>query len=269
MAQGLYRILKLAGFKDQRVVRRGGVRFNVDLREGIELSLFVFGGFQKHVGQGRFCQLSSDAVVFDVGANIGAICLPLAAHLPRSTVYAFEPTDYAFDRLRQNLALNPELQARVRPMHTFVSTRSSESSGLTAFSSWRVDGVRAESAHKVHGGAPKPATRKQISLDEFVAAEDIDRLDFIKIDTDGHELEVLLGAEQTLRRFRPIIVFELTNYLMEERGLNFEAYESALLPLGYRLMDSQKGHEVKSQTLDRIISRNGGIDVLALPPAVS
>ena len=110
-----------------------------------------------------------------------------------------------------------------------------------------------------------PATGKQVSLDEFVAAGGIERLDFIKIDTDGHELDVLLGAANTLRTLRPIVVFELTTYLLKERGVRFQDYEAVLLPLKYRLLDSRGGRAVNSQSLDRIVPRHGSIDVLALP----
>ena len=271
IARFLYRGLRLVGFREQAIVRRRGVRFNLDLREGIELSLFLFRGFQRHVAPGRFFQLRRDAVIFDIGANVGSVCLPLAASLPESIVYAFEPTDYAFERLRLNVALNPQLLDRIHLVQAFVSTAANEKSELIAFSSWRVDKplrqslTELESQHAVHKGIQKPATKTQISLDDFVRSESIERVDFVKIDTDGHELKVLQGASQTLRCFRPIVVFELTKYLLQERGSRFEDYEAVLLPIGYRLIDSRRGQQVDYRSLDRLIPHNGSIDVLALP----
>jgi FkbM family methyltransferase len=218
-ARALYRGLRFLGFPDQVVARRAGVKFNIDLREGIELSLFLFGSFQRHLSPGKLFQIPSDSVIFDIGANVGSICLPLAARLPASAVYAFEPTEYAFERLQQNLALNPELQARVHPIQAFVSATSYDNSELVAYSSWRLDNrgstlsSAAEPQHAIHGGTRKPASRQQISLDDFISERSIGRLDFLKIDTDGHELEVLKGASGTLRSFQPVIIFELTQYL--------------------------------------------------------
>jgi FkbM family methyltransferase len=271
VARALYHGLRFLGFADQMIVRRAGVRFHVDLREGIELSLFLFGGFQRHVGPGQHFQIPPDAVIFDIGANVGAICLPLAASLPASTVYAFEPTEYAFTRLQLNLSLNPELQGRVHPVQAFASDVGNDNSELVAYSSWRVDHQASQSdgvsatRHAIHGGTPKPAARKQISLDDFISEHDIDRLDYLKIDTDGHELQVLRGAAQTLRSFRPIVIFELTKYLLKERGVQFSDYEDLLLPLGYRLVESRKGSELNRKSFDRLIPDHGSIDVLALP----
>jgi hypothetical protein len=90
-------------------------------------------------------------------------------------------------------------------------------------------------------------------------------LDYLKIDTDGHELQVLRGAAQTLRSFRPIVIFELTKYLLKERGVQFSDYEDLLLPLGYRLVESRKGSELNRKSFDRLIPDHGSIDVLALP----
>jgi FkbM family methyltransferase len=140
VARALYRGLKLLGFDDEVVVRRARVRFHIDLREGIELSLFLFGTFQRHVTPGRLFKIPRDAVIFDIGANVGSVCLPLAASLPASVVYAFEPTEYAFERLQRNLTLNPELQARVHPVQAFVSAVGDDNSELVAYSSWCLDG---------------------------------------------------------------------------------------------------------------------------------
>jgi FkbM family methyltransferase len=266
IARLLYRALKLAGFKDQTVVRRSGVRFNLDLREGIDLSVFLFGGFQRHVAPGRLFQIPPDAMIFDVGANVGSVCLPLAAALPHSTVYAFEPTDYAFEKLRSNISLNPDLQTRVHPFQMFVSSRRDETSELAAFSSWRVDTLEeGDLRHTIHGGTQKPATKKQTSLDDFIVTQGIERVDFIKIDTDGHELEVLCGATNTMRRFKPVIIFELTKYLLRERGVSFADYESLLAPLGYKLLDTRSGQRVSGQSIEKVVPNHGGIDVLALP----
>jgi FkbM family methyltransferase len=240
------------------------VKFEIDLSEGIDLSLFLFGKFQSHVYKNRLLQLPEDAVIFDIGANIGSICLPLACSLPHSSVYAFEPTDYAFTKLKRNIELNVQLGSRIRAIQAFVSSEKSSCSQLVAFSSWKMT-HSTETKHPVHGGTPKEATKQQTTIDDFVIEHDISKLDFLKIDTDGYEFEVLNGAVGSLRRFRPFIVFELMLYALEEKGLKYSDFESLLFPMGYRFLDAQTGQTLKQSNIEKVVPRNGGIDVLALP----
>jgi hypothetical protein len=118
----------------------------------------------------------------------------------------------------------------------------------------------------VHGGTAQTATDLEITLDEFVQEKGVTRLDLIKIDTDGYELDVLKGASGVLKKFHPIVLFELTTYLLEERGIKFSQYEDLLLPLGYRLLDSRSGRPVSSASLSQV-PKGGGIDVAAIPKA--
>src|SRR5882672_8081783 len=108
-ARMIYRGLKLFLRDDRRRIRRGGINYQVDLSEGIDLSLFVFGSFQNHVTSTRYFSLPADAVVFDIGANVGGIALRFAQRVPYGFVYAFEPTAYSYQKLLTNLSLNAEL----------------------------------------------------------------------------------------------------------------------------------------------------------------
>ena len=74
----IYRVLKLLRFDMLRRISRGGVTYEVDLREGIDLSLFVLGNFQRHVVESSYFEIRDDAVVFEVGANIGCVSLYIA-----------------------------------------------------------------------------------------------------------------------------------------------------------------------------------------------
>jgi FkbM family methyltransferase len=229
------------------------------------MSIFLFGSFQKHVTSNRLVEIPEDAVIFDVGANFGSISLIFAAMYAHAVIYSFEPTHYAFGKLKRNIELNEDTMGqRIIPLQTFVSASNAESSELTAYSSWPIEDLGG-SRHPVHLGVSKDATDKQITLDTFVQNREISRLHLIKIDTDGHELDVLRGAMASIRRFRPIIIFELTTYLLREREQSFSDYEELLLPLGYRLFDAESSCEVRKDNLEQVIPEGGGIDVVAIP----
>src|SRR5580765_6954084 len=185
-ARVIYRALRLVLRDDRRRIRRKGINYEVDLSEGIDLSLFVFGGFQDHVTKSKNFSVKSDAIILDVGANIGAMALRFAQCTPQGHVYAFEPTAYAYQKLLRNLSLNPELSARTTPIQAFLSDQIEASRSVQAYSSWKVDGS-ATDAHPVHGGVIHDGESVAVlTIDEFCRTQEIERVDLIKIDTDGH-----------------------------------------------------------------------------------
>lgn len=262
IARVLYRLLKLAGFKDHQLVQRSGIRFLLDLREGIDLSIFLSGGFQKQVASVPL--EAAEPVILDVGANIGAITLALANLHPRARVHSFEPTHFALGKLKRNLQLNPQLAARVTVNHTFVGRQSGTMPKTEAatFSSWRVDGGDAGEVHATHLGSLMGATDAITSLDDYVAAHGISAVHLLKIDTDGHEMDVLAGARTLLAAHRPRIIMEMCPYLLRDHQLTLADFEKFLGPLGYRMTEIKSGAPVTTEMLDRI-PEGGGIDVLA------
>jgi FkbM family methyltransferase len=147
--------------------------------------------------------LRPDSIVIDGGANIGLFSL-LASHLtPKGRVYAFEPARVTSTALRKNTreCMNIEVLAQ----------------GL---------GDKARKAEMiVHGGFPSGSTvsdsgmpqfgaeegdlvAEEISIttiDDFAKERNLDRVDFIKVDAEGYEKQILRGARETIQRFRPIL----------------------------------------------------------------
>jgi len=128
-------------------------------------------------------------VMFDVGANIGQSALLYAGHFPNATIWAAEPTDNSFAALREASAALPG----VRP----IQAAFGEAAGtvrMTMKSTWTRNHVTT---------APLSDIVREVRihrLDEYCAAEGIEEINFLKIDTEGHDLEVLKGATGTLPR---------------------------------------------------------------------
>jgi len=268
-ARALYYPAVLAFGRRRGTVVRNGIRYDLDLGEGIDLSVFLFGSFQPQVVRNRFVRLPEDGVVVDVGANSGILTLQLAQAVPEGRVFAFEPTHYALTRLKRNLELNPELSPRVETVQAFVSSASAARPGLSAYASWRVD-RGSSGTHPLHGGTHKPADEiGAVSLDDFAAERGLHRVHFIKIDTDGHELEVLRGARGLLARHKPVVVFEIAGYVMEERGIAFSDYVSLLAPLGYTLFDAKSGVGIDLANHAERIPARASIDIVAVADLVA
>jgi FkbM family methyltransferase len=267
-ARILYRIVHLVYPEDRRIIVRGGIKYEIDLSEGIDLSIFLFGNFQKHVSKIEYLSIPPDAVIFDVGANCGAMSLQYAQSFPSGRIYAFEPTHYAYSKLLKNLELNPELAEHITAVQSFISSQTSQQPDIKAYSSWKVGGDTKGNRHRIHGGTTESAEGvPSVSLDDFCAQNGIEKLYFIKIDTDGHELEVLKGAQQVIRRFRPFIIFEVGLYIMEEVAISFDDYLSFFNRMDYSLVDSGSRREINADNYLRHIPSKGTIDILAKPAA--
>ena len=89
-------------------VRRRRVSWTLDLREGIDFSIWLLGAFELATVRAYERLVRPGDTVLDIGANIGAHTLHLARAVgAQGKVYAIEPTDYAIGKLKANIALKP------------------------------------------------------------------------------------------------------------------------------------------------------------------
>jgi len=265
IARVLSKSLVSLGIEPHRQIRRNGLIFEVDLREGIDLSLFLFGSFERDVLATIKSLVPTDGVVIDVGANIGAVTIPVADYLDKGHVYAVEPTDFAFAKLRRNLALNPRLSPRVTTIQSFIASEAATVSDLVAYSSWPVTGESQTEQHPVHKGVRQTTSCGQISLDGLIATHRIPTVSLVKIDTDGHEFTVLTGATACLKQYRPPVVFEACEYLLVPPRPTFQDFVQLFASLDYTICDSPRMQPIDHQRFLRTCPRGGGLDLLALP----
>jgi FkbM family methyltransferase len=265
IARGILSMLRLLGFGTARRVERHGITFDLDLNEGIDLSLFLLGSFQPHILSTARKFLTPGGTAIDVGANIGSIALFLAAELPGGHVYAFEPSDPAFARLTRNIGLNQRLAPRITAIQSFVADSSRAQSDLVAYSSWPLSGAAGVDDHPVHKGRPTATRGGQVTLDEFVRSRGLASLDLIKIDTDGHEFAVLNGAHDVLTRQRPAVIFEACEYLMQPPHHTFEDFAALFARHAYCICSANELKPVTAQTFRQSCPKGGSLDLVAVP----
>ena len=215
-------------------VARGGVNWRLDLTEGIDFSIYLLGAFEPITVAACSRLIKPGDTVLDIGANIGALALPMARMTGSAgMVYCFEPTDYAFNKLTTNLALNPDLAARVVASQTML-TDSQQAVVEPIYSSWPLDSTKP--LHDLHMGAAESTTGAQpLRLDDYLATKNVTRVDFIKMDVDGFECHVLGGAWKTLAAHKPVILMELAPYCLTERKRSLAELLGILSDAGYRL----------------------------------
>lgn len=267
--RGLRPLRRLGGRDMKLACRRRGVNWQLDLDEGIDLSIYVLGAYEPRTLRTYSHLIRPGDVVFDIGANIGAHTLHFARLVGAGgRVHAFEPTDFAVEKLRGNLALNPDLAARVSVHQCFLVAEPGAGLPAALFASWPVADEHLD-LDPSHRGKPKAlAAAAAITADAFVAGTGLDRLDFVKLDVDGNEYEVLRGFAQALRRFRPVILVELAPFVYDAGNAHhFDEFVALLVGLGYQFADAQTGAPVPADAaaLRRLISPGSGLNVLLRP----
>lgn len=255
----------LVGLGDRCVVDRKGIKYDLDLSQGIDLQLFLRGSFEPSTAKALARNVIPGSTVIDIGANIGAHTLGLARCVGEAgRVLAFEPTELAFGRLTRNLALNPMLERRVIAHQYFLSREDTAEVPSAIYSTWPL--TAATNLHPKHLGQLN-STRQAVSrkLDSVLAEHGNPTVQLIKLDVDGFECDVLAGAQNMMRRDRPTFVMELSPYVLEERGTSLRELLSFFLPLGYRFYHERSEQLLPSDadSLSKWISDGAGRNVIA------
>lgn len=147
-----------------------------------------------------------DAACIDIGANKGHYSLELTKHV-QGSIYAVEPLSLTFAMLEKHA------HPRVCPVKVAISDRDGTD---TIYS--RGAGAADASMHASHGDGLFKEQIQTLTLDTFVARQEIKNLGFVKIDTEGHEKEVLTGMQRTIRDQPPAFVQFEFNFGHLKRG---------------------------------------------------
>jgi FkbM family methyltransferase len=154
--------------------------------------------------------LPKGGCVVDVGANTGFTALVFSNLIgPEGRVIAFEPSPIIYPRLVEVVEKNG-LKDRVECLNFGCGTEARTETLMVPVSSGNAtikrDGV------ELHGSV-REVQIKIDSLDK-VLLDRLKRLDFLKIDTEGFEDQVLAGADKLIERFRPVFYIELSHEYM-------------------------------------------------------
>lgn len=258
------RLLKRGLDPDNISCTRRGINWQLDIDEAIDFSIYAFGAFEKKTLKVLSKVIQKGETFIDVGANIGSVALPVAQLLgPKGQVIAIEPSDIAINRLQTNLSLNPSLCNNVELVHAFVSDKPDRTAS-SVYSSWKISGFNPFDRHPHHAGRLQPAEKAQtITLDEFTAARNLSP-DWLKIDVDGHECEVLRGAIRLLQEERPKLLLEICNYTLESRGEDLHQLMEILWTAGYEVRNlNLKALPTGARWAQKLIPKMGATNILA------
>lgn len=146
-----------------------------------------------------------DPVFIDVGANFGLYSLAL--YRDCRTILAIEPSSREYHRLTNNLSYNgihnvltiPKAASNITDFPVKLLIAQDELAGQNAIGRFYYSNTKQKDIEEVD----------TTTIDYLVDSYNLKKVDTIKIDTDGHELQVLEGSKQTIKRFKPLLLIEL------------------------------------------------------------
>jgi FkbM family methyltransferase len=168
--------------------------------------------------------LPTGGVMIDVGSNIGVLTL-LGARLvgPSGRAVALDPARECVEAASINTQLNG--YDNVTVVHAAAAAQSGEVEVI-------VTGDSLWSRLALVGEHPYESRRElvpAVALDDLVGQLGLDRVDLVKIDVEGGEMEVIAGMSKMLAELRPVVVCEM-------HGKN-AAFASAMSAAGYRVIN--------------------------------
>ena len=206
---------------DTPVVTRwhGGTRLRLFLGNDLSRQIFIAGCMDPNEFAFLDRYLQPGMTFVDAGANEGAYTIFAAARVgPAGRVWAFEPSRRELTRLEANLELN-RLTARVCALALAECTGKGELTvsgfgheGLNTLGAFAYEGIEVAGKHSV----------ELKSLDEVLDQDPPARLDALKIDVEGAELRLLRGAREALRRYRPVLLLEVSEASLRHQGSSRE-----------------------------------------------
>ena len=169
----------------------------------------------------KLCAISTTIV--DVGANTGIYALIAKTIRPDARVYAFEPVARVFDKLKKNIELNKlDISA-----HELALSNTNGTAVIFDLPAEHVYSVTINKNMNPPGTDVIKTNIQTVTLDSFISANRLNKIDLIKIDVETHEPEVLEGFSKHIAEFRPSMLIEVLN---DETG---ERVEKLIGHLGY------------------------------------
>lgn len=221
--RALFRLFRSTYFR--RTVTFDGAAFEAFVSPGSNLRFLDPRGVTVDAVHRRFIRdwVDDDAVVWDIGANLGLFAMPAAIRAHRGRVIAFEPDADLVAALLRSLRL-PRNAALNVSVHALAV---SDVDGTASFQISRYS--RALNKLQAVGQLAAQELRTVPTKRIDTLAESLAPPSVLKIDVEGAEMLVLAGGEQTIARHRPAILIEGPRQLSEPMSAFFGKLDYVML----------------------------------------
>jgi FkbM family methyltransferase len=229
LAEPLYRLL--TPYERRRLIEWRGLRLFVDPFSHLGRNLVLHDEYENEQCELLRQMLPAGGTFIDIGANEGFFSsLAAKAVGPSGLVIAVEPQSRLRDVLEINLSLNGSGNFRIHNAAISDVDRATIAMSLTPISN-----TGATSAVRRYRWSRKTETVPTRTVDALIAEYKLDKIDLMKIDVEGFELEVVKSAGQALaRRQIKTLAVDYHNGILQARGVSVETIHRRIVECGYR-----------------------------------
>lgn len=176
-------------------------------------------GYYQH-----FYKVKKNDVVLDAGANFGHLSILFSKLTGKGgIVYAFEPDVYNVKRIDRNISLNKDLPNNIKLINLLLWDENKwidfyEAGTVGSSAVWIPDNEKC-------------VKKEAVRIDDWVNANNISKLDFIKMDIEGAEIEALAGCEETIRNLSPNLA--IASYHIVDGEATYNKVEAFFKKMNY------------------------------------
>ena len=216
------------------------------VRTGIAKGFYRVGGFDylkwfyKESKEVKFLKALKlkNKVVYDVGANAGMFSLFLASSVKSSgKVYSFEPNPICYDLLKKNIDLNSFSNVKT---YNFAIGAKNYTDKLLFDPAWTGTGTLNSNIQDNMKNIEEVKVNV-VSMDNFIPEMKIPVPDFVKIDVEGLEYDVLSGMKDTLKNIKPKLFIEIHGLTYYDKEKNIINIVSLLEKFKYKILHVESG----------------------------
>lgn len=220
-----------------RKVNRNGINYYLDISDIVDW--YIYYGFKENSRENLYSNIKKEDIVLDVGANVGDVSMMASKIVSeKGYIYGFEPDPTNFLRLNKNLSLNNFQNIDV------INKGIGDKKGRFSLSIIDDRNRGMNKIVKTQSGTNTINEIDVIRLDDFVNERGLKKIDVIKIDVEGFEMNVLKGAEAIIKKYQPILFIEIDDNHLKEQNTSAKELVSLVKSLGYNITNAETNSNI-------------------------
>ena len=223
-----------------RKANRNGINYYLDISDYQAWLIYFMSDRDSSVNILNY--LKDATTILDIGANMGHTALEInkdrLSRIKNFSITCFEPYPENFSMLQHNLTLNSTAHIQVENLGLGAEERL-----MKMYKDCDTNSGGNRIVYEPTKNTLDVEEVRVTSLDNYLNSKNINKVDFIKIDVEGYEYEVLKGGIETLKTMKPRLFIELDNENLKNQGSSAHELISFLEQLGYSVSDAENKHD--------------------------
>ncbi|MFD1552694.1 hypothetical protein DNU06_08985 [Putridiphycobacter roseus] len=216
-----------------------GLKYKLNLKDHVMKQVYLMGIYEKNTFRQLSKYVKTTDTFVDVGANIGTYTLGLSSLIKKGRIISFEPNPRALVYLEENIKMN-----QIENITVNAVGLSNKDETLTLYTPH----LTGASIHKFKD-SDQQETISLTTLDSYCKKNNINNIDILKIDIEGHEFKCLQGAVNIIKKSKNmILIVEIDDNCLKAniskedlfefiQNMGFNAYLPKAFPFGLKKID--------------------------------